>query len=142
MRISDWSSDVCSSDLDAVFGKGVADLGVDFARRGEVVADRLFHRDAAFGAGDVRGPQALRDRAEHRRRGREVNPDRTAQTVAEQRRELVITGARTRIDRAIVDAFEEAFDTGFVDQVGGKMLGERALNLNLKSGAVHLRAPR
>src|SRR3546814_2014190 len=47
---------------DAVFGKGVADLGVDFARRGEVVADRLFHRDAAFGAGDVRGPQALRDR--------------------------------------------------------------------------------
>src|SRR3546814_4123499 len=98
----------------AILGEGVADLRVDFARRGEVVADRLFHRDAAFGAGDVRGPQALRNRAEHRRRGREVNADRAAQTVAEQRRELVITGARTRIDRAIVDAFEEAFDTGFV----------------------------
>src|SRR3546814_12741958 len=33
-------------------------------------------------------------------------------------------------------------DTTLVRSVGEKMLGERALNLNLKSGAVHLRAPR
>src|SRR3546814_7664629 len=42
---------------DAVLGEGIADLGIDLARRGEVVADRLFHRDPAFGAGDVRSEE-------------------------------------------------------------------------------------
>src|SRR3546814_19312364 len=46
----------------AILGEGVADLRVDFARRGEVVADRLFHRDAAFGAGDEIGRASFRER--------------------------------------------------------------------------------
>src|SRR3546814_5361507 len=53
MRISDWSSDVCSSDLlgrDVAGDRAVADIGVDLDQ--EIAADR--HR-LAFGVVDVVG---------------------------------------------------------------------------------------
>src|SRR3546814_3891960 len=56
------------------------------------------------------GGKALRDRPEHRRRGREINPDRALHPVAEQRREIVVASALPRIDGAIVDPVEEAVD--------------------------------
>src|SRR3546814_14798266 len=37
MRISDWSSDVCSSDLVVVAGEGEGDAGIALGRRGRVV---------------------------------------------------------------------------------------------------------
>src|SRR3546814_9288050 len=40
MRIRDWSSDVCSSDLWAVFPKNRADLMPQFARRRQTMIDR------------------------------------------------------------------------------------------------------
>ena len=127
---------------DAVFGKGIADLRIHVARRSEVVADRLFHRDAAFGAGDAGGLEPFRDRTEHRRRGREIDADRAAHAVAEQRRKLVITRARAGIDRAIIDAVEEGRDARIIHAISRQMLGQRIAHLLLKRRAVHLRAPR
>ena len=119
-----------------LFGEGVADLGIDLARRGKVVADRLFHRDAAFCAGDSGRLQPLRDRTEHRRRGRKIDADRTPHPFAEQGREIVITRAGAGIDRTIIDAVEERRDPGLVDAVGGQMLRQRRAHLRLERGAV------
>src|SRR3546814_7082306 len=69
MRISDWSSDVCSSDLRARIGEG----------RGEVVlceigADAVLAREMARADGDEHRARLLHplgDRSEERRVGKE-----------------------------------------------------------------------
>src|SRR3546814_5009282 len=75
MRISDWSSDVCSSDLDAV--EVLAEIG----QRGAVIDGRAHriaevgHQRDAIGAGDHEGIVALGlpdiGRSEERRVGKE-----------------------------------------------------------------------
>ncbi len=127
---------------DAVLGEGVADLGIHRARRGEIVTDRLFHRDAAVGASDVRAFKPLRDRAEHRWRGRKIGADRAAEAIAELRREFVIAGARARIDRTIIDAAQEAGDLPIVEPVVGQMVGERLAYHRMAAVAIHFRPPR
>src|SRR3546814_7831770 len=61
MRISDWSSDVCSSDLAAV--ASCADLGSDYKRR--MPAIRLFGLptdiNSSFERGAAAGPAAIRE---------------------------------------------------------------------------------
>src|SRR3546814_17579877 len=78
MRISDWSSDVCSSDLVAVRGAGPGRSrpGADrLARRGPGLGShpgarrRAGHGATAHGIAGVRGPTGGRDRAARRRRG-------------------------------------------------------------------------
>src|SRR3546814_4904236 len=74
MRISDWSSDVCSSDLDRVpdevarRGDGDELLGTVTAERGEVVDAALGEQLLDVGAGEV---DVVHVRSEERRVGKE-----------------------------------------------------------------------
>src|SRR3546814_8410991 len=52
MRISDWSSDVCSSDLRRVSGGGLADL-VELFRRDARRLERRQHLGLLVGGGDA-----------------------------------------------------------------------------------------
>src|SRR3546814_1622529 len=77
MRISDWSSDVCSSDLDATaIGSGsAANAGRDFILAnaddlGDVLAGDAASSDAAGGNAVVTN-DAVADRSEERRVGKE-----------------------------------------------------------------------
>src|SRR3546814_6771838 len=45
MRISDWSSDVCSSDLCGIFGRGDGDLDRCLAMRDEIVRQQAVGGD-------------------------------------------------------------------------------------------------
>ena len=86
--------------------------------------------------------QSLRDRPEHRWRGREIGPDGAAEPVTEQRRERVIAGARPRIDRAIIDPVEKGRNRRIVEPVFGQVLAERCADHLMARRTVHLRATR
>src|SRR3546814_16118374 len=70
MRISDWSSDVCSSDLGGAGGGGHALGGVHPAARGRADRDRRGARRQLQAAGRHPLPRA-RLRSEERRVGKE-----------------------------------------------------------------------
>src|SRR3546814_4169236 len=68
MRISDWSSDVCSSDLAGAVHRHVGAL-VDMAQRNAVLDQRLFKRKRTA---DQEGDEIVApDRSEERRVGKE-----------------------------------------------------------------------
>src|SRR3546814_8276288 len=73
MRISDWSSDVCSSDLHRFVA-----AGVDVAADGLVDLDRLEHADAALESGAAARLAAL------------GTPDDGADVEPEHRRDAVV----------------------------------------------------
>src|SRR3546814_1980236 len=93
MRISDWSSDVCSSDLAAEVGAGVLPVGVEeevveLARQVVVVGDvllRFADRVVLLQAPDV---AAEREAELHQRIALEV------EVVARQQRDEVAQGDR------------------------------------------------
>src|SRR3546814_17354146 len=113
MRISDWSSDVCSSDLDALDATLLAaaqPLGIDLQRALEV-ADADHHVvEVPDRAGNWRPPLALRpahrlQEAGYRPHRRDSFPSRTRKTarrigrVAWPRLPGPSTGSRVREDR-------------------------------------------
>src|SRR3546814_7134470 len=71
MRISDWSSDVCSSDLRTHAFDSGADRGTDNG----VLADRGIHHPAGKGLGEIFGglksAAEITNRSEERRVGKE-----------------------------------------------------------------------
>src|SRR3546814_3737447 len=70
MRISDWSSDVCSSDLVRERPRDSA-LWVDIARFRDANADTLGARDAVDYAIELDGKNSAALRSEERRVGKE-----------------------------------------------------------------------
>src|SRR3546814_5241893 len=68
MRISDWSSDVCSSDLVEFAGDGVAVAAAELGRVGSVVGEDA---QAAHGGGS--GGEIQPTKAWRRRHGRDGN---------------------------------------------------------------------
>src|SRR3546814_9142017 len=67
MRISEWSSDVCSSDLPGMRQRAVSAVGI--AR--DAPETRLMPEDAGEGRGDADRAAAVRTRSEERRAGHE-----------------------------------------------------------------------
>src|SRR3546814_18979225 len=61
MRISDWSSDVCSSDLDQDRRRRLPGLRLPTARRGAVAGSAGLHGRAGDPSGDARTRTAPRD---------------------------------------------------------------------------------
>src|SRR3546814_3955721 len=68
MRISDWSSDVCSSDLLLLDAPALAEIAPDLRHR------RVGHRDGR-GAGEARGGKQCGAHARHRAHGRAVRSE-------------------------------------------------------------------
>src|SRR3546814_21090769 len=81
MRISDWSSDVCSSDL---FVEDLVQGGVERLRGGQVAAERLFdHYPRAPGAtAGVERPDHGREQARRDPIGRASGRERVCQYVS------------------------------------------------------------
>src|SRR3546814_3255407 len=68
MRISDWSSDVCSSDLHSVVP---AKAGIQFGRGSREAAFLLCWAPAFAGVTAIRQSTSIRSRSEERRVGKE-----------------------------------------------------------------------
>src|SRR3546814_21083386 len=90
MRISDWSSDVCSSDLAPVFAGG-AGIGLDEIAHRAALQHRPSLVDQQQLAGRSRGPRHGLARHEHDRRKNDASKLLAAREVTHlEHREIVI----------------------------------------------------
>jgi hypothetical protein len=97
------------------------------------VANRLFHRDPRFGAGQANACETLDDGAEQRRRGRKIKGDALCLDVSDFAGEAGEIIGRVGRYAAIIDAFGERFCFCGVEEFE---LFERGHDLRLKGFAL------
>ena len=125
-----------------LFSEQVADAVVHDLGRGEILADRLFHRDPRPGRQQPGVGQPLCGRAEQRGRGGEIDGNAAFQASIDALGQLCEMGAVAGIDRLIEDhRAETRGDVGII-AVGRQELLERRADFLAKGLVIHFGAGR
>ncbi len=125
---------------DLLLGEDPADRIVDGARRGEIMADRLFQHDPGLAAvqAEIRDP--LADRAEQAGRGREIEHPDPILAIGQSRGQLAPAGFAGGVDRDMIDPIEKAgealgLDIGVRQMLVQGRLDQLAIGLTIQIAA-------